>query len=76
MQPKGERQEDLSDANFDEWSGYSGALFNQNTNDLEDKEADQAYQKVDEYLDQRKGRKREEKMREKMVEMEKGKKDI
>ncbi len=39
--------EDLGDANYDEFSGYSGSLFAGSTYDADDKEADEIYDAID-----------------------------
>lgn len=57
-------REDYSDANYDEWSGYSGSLFASVTDDAEDKDADSVFSKVEDYIDGRRRKKREEKMKE------------
>ena len=57
---RGEK-EDISDANFDEWSGYGGSLFAGTTEDAEDKDADTMFSRIDEYMDSRRRKKREEK---------------
>ncbi len=48
-----EKEQDFSDANFDEWSGFGGSLFNGNTNnnDAEDTEADKVFEKIEDYMD-------------------------
>jgi len=56
--------EDYSDANFDDWNGYSGALFAGLKEDAEDREADQSFAKVEDYIDGRRRKKRDEKARE------------
>ncbi len=54
----------MNDANYDEWSGYGGSLFAGLKEDNEDKEADAAYAEVDRYLEGRRQKKREEKIKE------------
>ena len=74
--PASER-EDFSESNYDEWSGYGGSLFtNKNkhapapgggfmgVDDAEDNEADNVFSKVDEYMDSRRNKKRDEKTKE------------
>ncbi len=66
-------REDYSESNYDEWSGYGGSLFapkpQGNTSgymgvdDAEDNEADQLFNKVDEFMDGRRKKKREEKLK-------------
>ena len=66
-----ERNEDFSDANFDEWSGYGESLFaGGQHDDAEDREADQVFSKVEDYMDGRRSKKREEKVKEKLKEEE------
>lgn len=54
---------EMNDAMFDQWNGYSAPLFNRGDYDEEDKEADDAYQQVDKYLDSRRKKQREEKLK-------------
>ena len=63
QQPQ-QKQEDYSDANFDDWNGYSGSLFAGIKEDAEDREADHSFMKVEDYIDGRRRKKREEKARE------------
>jgi pre-mRNA-processing factor 6 len=60
----GERDKgDYSEANYDEFSGYGGALFGGETPyDDDDKEADKIYQAIDDRMDSRRKRRREEKL--------------
>lgn len=51
-QPQAENQ-DYSDANFDEWGGYSGSLFSGQSADIEDRDADNTFSNIDEYMDGR-----------------------
>lgn len=46
-----EKEQDFSDANYDEWSGFGGSLFSGATNDAEDIDADKIFSKIDEYMD-------------------------
>jgi len=48
-----------NEQNFDEWSGYSGSLFVGIKEDAEDREADQAFTKVEDYMDGKRNKKRE-----------------
>ena len=52
---------ETAETNFDEWSGYGGALFAGIKEDLEDKEAEAAYAGVETYMNGRRARKTEEK---------------
>jgi pre-mRNA-processing factor 6 len=70
-----EKNEDFSDANFDEWSGYGESLFAGKEEDAEDKEADLVFSKIEDYIDGRRNKKREEKVQEKLKEDELAKRD-
>ena len=52
-------REDYNDAKYDEWNGYQIPLFNHADYDDEDREADQVYQMVDDYLDGRRRTRKE-----------------
>lgn len=56
--------EDLNEANYDEFSGYSGSLFAKDPYDQEDEEADRVYNEVDERLDERHKDRRDKKYKE------------
>ena len=56
--------DDLNDANFDDWNGYSGSLFAGLNEDAEDKDADAQLAKVEEYIDGRRRQQREQKAKE------------
>jgi len=68
VQPKKSQEEvdrgDYSESNYDEFSGYSGSLFTTAgaPYDEEDAEADQIYESVDEFMDGRHKRRREQQM--------------
>jgi pre-mRNA-processing factor 6 len=78
-------REDYSESNYDEWSGYGGSLFAQRpqgasatsgylgVDDAEDNEADQLFNRVDEFMDGRRKKKREEKMKKQEEEIKKEK---
>jgi pre-mRNA-processing factor 6 len=51
---------DYGDANFDEFSGFSERLFSDTPYDREDAEADEIYESVDDRMDTRRKRQREE----------------
>lgn len=76
--PKGPQEEvdrgDYSESNYDEFSGYSGSLFASagTPYDEEDAEADQIYESVDEFMDGRHKRRREQQM----LEAQKNKKNF
>lgn len=54
---------DYSESNYDEFSGYGGALFGGETPyDDDDREADKIYQAIDDRMDMRRKRRREEKL--------------
>jgi len=57
-------KEDFSDANFDEWNGFGGSLFAGIKEDAEDREADSTFANVEDYMDGRRKKKRDEKARE------------
>ncbi|ESS33240.1 putative U5 snRNP-associated subunit [Toxoplasma gondii RUB] len=60
---------DLSDANFDPFTGYSEALFNDAEYDEEDKEADRIYDTVDMRMDARRKSRRENRLKEEIAKM-------
>lgn len=60
--------EDLNEANYDEFSGYSGSLFSKDPYDQEDEDADRIYNEVDDRLDERHKERREKKYKE-LVEL-------
>jgi pre-mRNA-processing factor 6 len=51
---------DYSDRAFDEFSGFQEQLFSDTPYDAEDKEADDIYSSVDDHMDSRRKRRREE----------------
>lgn len=53
---------ELNDANFDKFSGYGGALFENAPYEADDQEADRIYEAIDERMDSRRKRAREEKL--------------
>eukprot|EP01012_Entosiphon_sulcatum_P018062 TRINITY_DN22807_c0_g1_i1.p1 TRINITY_DN22807_c0_g1~~TRINITY_DN22807_c0_g1_i1.p1 ORF type:complete len:943 (-),score=212.04 TRINITY_DN22807_c0_g1_i1:27-2855(-) len=55
---------DYSDATFDQWSGFGEDLFAGQTWDADDDDADRCYRAVDERMDSRRKRQREEKEQE------------
>ncbi|KAJ4455018.1 putative Pre-mRNA-processing factor 6 [Paratrimastix pyriformis] len=55
---------DYSESNYDEFAGYGGSLFNNVPYDAEDREADAIYASVDDNMDARRKRRREEKAKE------------
>lgn len=54
----------MVDNDFDDWNGYGGSLFAGIKEDAEDREADQSFAKVEDYIDGRRREKREAKARE------------
>ena len=66
----------FSDANFDEWTGYGGSLFAGIKEDAEDREADHSFAKVEDYIDGRRRKKREEKARELSLKYAKEQTDV
>lgn len=66
--PKEEDEdEDLNDANFDEFSGYGGSLCSKDPYDKDDEEADQIYESVDERMDERRKERREKRLQEEIL---------
>ncbi|KAH8098417.1 hypothetical protein JL720_1360 [Aureococcus anophagefferens] len=57
---------DLNERNFDKFEGYGGALFNDASYENDDVEADRIYEAIDERMDSRRKRAREEKLIETM----------
>ena len=57
---------DLNERNFDKFSGYGGSLFNDGAYEDDDVEADRIYEAIDERMDSRRKRAREEKLIETM----------
>ncbi|KAJ8601098.1 hypothetical protein CTAYLR_007845 [Chrysophaeum taylorii] len=57
---------DLNESNFDRFAGYGGALFENSPYDADDQEADRIYEAIDERMDSRRKRAREEKLLETM----------
>ena len=57
-----EVEEDLNDANFDEFNGYGGSLCVQDPYNEVDEEADEIYDDIDERMDQRRRKRREERL--------------
>ncbi|KAF4690161.1 Pre-mRNA-processing factor 6 [Perkinsus olseni] len=64
-----EENQDLGDSNFDEFAGYGGSLFQNTVYDEDDKEADEMYEQVDERLDEKRKKWREERMRDELLKM-------
>jgi pre-mRNA-processing factor 6 len=48
-----EDNENLNDSNYDEFSGYSGSLFNSGAYEEDDREADTIYNMIDDRQDER-----------------------
>lgn len=66
-------RQDYSDTKFDNWLGYEGSLFSHSGEyDEEDRDAENTYAKVDDYMDSRRRGRREKKF---MQEMEKFRKE-
>ncbi|XP_070209587.1 pre-mRNA-processing factor 6-like [Littorina saxatilis] len=64
MKPKDEDdEEDLNEANFDEFSGYGGSLCSKDPYDKDDEEADAIYEAVDKRMDEKRKERREEKLK-------------
>lgn len=64
MKPKDEEEEeDLNDANYDEFSGYGGSLCSKDPYDKDDEEADAIYEAIDKRMDEKRKERREEKLK-------------
>ncbi|EGT49152.1 hypothetical protein CAEBREN_01897 [Caenorhabditis brenneri] len=59
-----EDDEALNDSNYDEFSGYSGSLFDKDPYDEDDEDADRIYNEVDNRLNERHKDRREKKFKE------------
>nr|KAG5694411.1 hypothetical protein BaRGS_017444 [Batillaria attramentaria] len=55
--------EDLNDANYDEFSGYGGSLCSKDPYDKDDEEADAIYEAIDKRMDEKRKERREEKLK-------------
>jgi hypothetical protein len=51
--------ENLNDANYDEFNGYSGSLFSSGVYEADDKEADEIYDAIEDRQDERRRKFRE-----------------
>uniref|UniRef100_A0A1I8H9X7 Pre-mRNA-processing factor 6 n=2 Tax=Macrostomum lignano TaxID=282301 RepID=A0A1I8H9X7_9PLAT len=67
---KGE-DENLNDANYDEFSGYGGSLCTRDPYEKDDEEADRIYSSVDDRMDERRREHRERRFREEMEKFRK-----
>ncbi|CAM9407944.1 unnamed protein product, partial [Phaeothamnion confervicola] len=67
--PPGEKEFDYSESNYDEFAGYSERLFGDTAYDHDDEEADRVYEAVDEHMDARRKKRREERAVEVMKKM-------
>ncbi|XP_053213024.1 pre-mRNA-processing factor 6-like [Panonychus citri] len=56
-------EEDLNDANYDEFAGYGGSLFSKDPYDKDDEEADAIYESVDKRMDEKRKDYREAKLK-------------
>eukprot|EP00616_Rhizochromulina_sp_CCMP1243_P000449 CAMPEP_0118989306 /NCGR_PEP_ID=MMETSP1173-20130426/47770_1 /TAXON_ID=1034831 /ORGANISM="Rhizochromulina marina cf, Strain CCMP1243" /LENGTH=993 /DNA_ID=CAMNT_0006940291 /DNA_START=51 /DNA_END=3035 /DNA_ORIENTATION=- len=59
-------KEEFSETQFDEFSGYGGALFRDTPYEEDDAEADRVYEAIDERMDERRKRRREQQLLENM----------
>ena len=59
MKPEEEKEADLGDANYDEFSGYSGSLFQKGSFDKDDDDADRIYDLVDARMETRRKKARD-----------------
>ncbi|KAF0992802.1 hypothetical protein HZS_4182, partial [Henneguya salminicola] len=69
--PDEDDHEDLNDANYDEFAGYSGSLFATGPYEKDDEEADQIYASIDKRMDERRKDHREKKLQIQMVSFRK-----
>ncbi|ELU10841.1 hypothetical protein CAPTEDRAFT_223651 [Capitella teleta] len=58
-----EEEEDLNEANFDEFEGYGGSLCSKDPYDKDDEEADEIYFNIDERMDEKRKERREKRLR-------------
>ena len=63
--------ENLNDANYDEFNGYSGSLFASGVYEADDKEADEIYDAVEDRQDERRRKYREENERSELLKLRK-----
>nr|XP_002128772.2 pre-mRNA-processing factor 6 [Ciona intestinalis] len=61
-----DEEEDLNDANYDEFTGYAGNLFSSGPYEKDDEEADAVYESVDRKMDERRKQYRERREREEL----------
>merc|ERR1719239_1397453 len=61
--PDEDDEEDLNEANFDEFSGYGGSICSKDPYDKDDEEADAIYDAVDKRMDEKRKERREEKLK-------------
>jgi len=72
--PEDDDRGDYSDSKYDSWAGYEGSLFaHQGDLDDEDREAEEAFDFVDRYMDQRRKARREKRMKEELERYKKEK---
>ena len=63
--PKDEEQEeDLNDANYDEFTGYGGSICAKDPYEKDDEEADMIYEAIDKRMDEKRKERREQKFKE------------
>jgi pre-mRNA-processing factor 6 len=63
--------ENLNDANYDEFNGYSGSLFASGVYEADDKEADDIYDAIEDRQDERRRKYREENERSELLKLRK-----
>lgn len=61
-----DEEEDLNDANYDEFEGYGGSLCSGDPYDKDDEEADKIYNWVDDHMDDRRRSRRDKRMKEEL----------
>mmetsp|Transcript_51523 Transcript_51523/g.129258 ORF Transcript_51523/g.129258 Transcript_51523/m.129258 type:complete len:918 (+) Transcript_51523:185-2938(+) len=66
-----EQHEDLSESNYDQFSGYGSNLFSKDPYEEDDLAADKVWQAIDERMDERRKAQREKRMREELEQFRK-----
>lgn len=61
--PEPDEEEDLNDANYDEFAGYGGSLFSKDPYDKDDEEADRIYESIEARMDEKRLEYREKRHR-------------
>ncbi|CAG0881555.1 unnamed protein product [Cyprideis torosa] len=66
MEEEKEEEEDLNDANYDEFTGYGGSLCSKDPYDKDDEEADAIYEAIDKRMDEKRREYREKRIKEEL----------